>query len=423
MLINKKVQARVLERNIRYSYLDGMLYCVMMGATIPYLGLYILRFNGPPELVNLITAVQPIITCIFTLLGTAYANSFQRKKVLLMPPSVAVRLLVLVIGFIPFLPAKTHAWAFFIMWGVLYIPWAYCGLTWSPMMCNIVPEERRGRFFGTRNALTGFTTLLGTFLTGIALAKFDYLPAFTGIFTVSAICTLISFYFLAQHIEPVDWEPGEDKTKLRSDNSRMFELDWKGNLQPFTDPEFGRIFNLCCLAVFVFHIGYSMAIPLFTLRQIEQLGFGNSTVSTIATLSSLTALIGSYVGGYFSDRWGFRYVLLCSTGLALIPPLIWAVTDQLFWLYSASMLWGFTGNAYMICFLYMVLRVSPFKNRSRFLGMNTVIGNLAGALGPLLGMVLIKIPAIDIQGSLICATVIMFAGVIISSVLVRKTSI
>ncbi|HYH02450.1 MAG TPA: MFS transporter, partial [Bacillota bacterium] len=207
------------------------------------------------------------------------------------------------------------------------------------------------------------------------------------------------------------------------DNSRMFELDWKGNLQPFTDPEFGRIFNLCCLAVFVFHIGYSMAIPLFTLRQIEQLGFGNSTVSTIATLSSLTALIGSYVGGYFSDRWGFRYVLLCSTGLALIPPLIWAVTDQLFWLYSASMLWGFTGNAYMICFLYMVLRVSPFKNRSRFLGMNTVIGNLAGALGPLLGMVLIKIPAIDIQGSLICATVIMFAGVIISSVLVRKTSI
>ncbi|HEY8464891.1 MAG TPA: MFS transporter [Bacillota bacterium] len=423
MLINRKVQARLLKRNIRYSMIDGMFYAIMLGATIPYLGLYILRFNGPPELVNLITAVQPTVTCIFTLLGTAYANSFQRKKILLIPPSIAVRLLILVIAFVPFLPANIHAWAFFTLWGIFYIPSSYCGLTWSPMMCNIVPEEKQGRFFGVRNALTGFTTLLGTSFTGIALSRFPFLPAFTGTFIISFLCTAVSFYYLAKHVEPVDWEPGEDRTKVRSNNSRLFQLDLAGNLQPFLDPEYGRIFSLCCLAVFIFHIGYSMAIPLFTLRQIQQLGFSNSTVSTITILSGLTAFVGSYAGGYISDHWGFRYALLFSTTLALFPPLIWALSSRFIWLILASMLWGFSGNAYMICFSYMVLRMSPFKNRSRFVGMNTVIGNLAGALGPLISMLLVKFPNINIQGALICATAIMGAGVTIAYDLVRKTSI
>lgn len=423
MYVNKKVQYRLLERNMRYSIIDGMFYCVMLGASVPYLGPYIRWFNGPPELVNLITAVQPITTCIFTLLGTAYANSFQKKKTLLMPPSVAVRFFILLIALIPLLPAQFRALGFFIMWGVLYIPWAYCGLTWSPMICNIVPEERRNRFFGTRNALTGATTLLGTFFTGIALDRFPFLPAFTGIFAVSFLCTAISFYYLTKQVEPIDWEPGEDKKRFRTDNSRLFELDLKGNLQPFHDPEFGKIFSLCCLALFVFHIGYSMAIPLFTLRQIDQLHFAKSAVSSIATLSGLTALLGSYAAGYVSSRWGFRYVLLFSTILALIPPLVWAFTADSFWLMAASMLWGFTGSAYMVCFLFMVLQVSPFKNRSRFVGMNIVIGNLAGALGPLVGMFLIKVPALNIQGTLACAALIMLAGVVLSFILVRKTSI
>lgn len=436
MFVNKKVQYRLLERNIRYSTMDGMFFCVMMGAAIPYLGAYIRWFNGPPELVNLITAFQPIITCVFTLLGTEYANSFQKKKTLLMPPSVAVRLFVLLIAFIPFLPPhlvvtlpwkamtiELRALAFFIMWGLMYIPWAYCGLTWSPMMCNIVPEERRNRFFGTRNALTGATSLLGTFLAGIALDRFSFLPAFTGIFGISFLCTAISFYYLAKQVEPIDWEPGENKKQVRTGNARLFQLDLHGCLQPFRDPEYGQIFTFCCLALFVFHIGFSMAIPLFTLRQIDQLHFAKTAVSMIATLSGLTALAGSYAAGYVSSRWGFRYVLLFSTILALVPPVVWAFTTDSFWLTAASMLWGFTGNAYMVCFLFMVLQVSPFVNRSRFVGMNTVIGNLAGALGPLSGMFLVKIPALNIQGSLICSALIMLAGVVLSYILVRRTSI
>jgi MFS family permease len=423
MEINQKLQYRLLARNIRYSNSDGMFFSIMMGATLPYLGLYTLRFNGPDELVNLITAVQPIVLSVFTLLGTAYANSFQKKKALIMPPSVLQRLFILLIAFVPFLPSGWHAWSFFSLWALVYVPWAYSGLAWSPMMCNIVPEEMRGRFFGTRNALTGFTTLLGTFLTGVALAKLPFLQAFTGIFLVSFACTAVSYFFLAKQIEPLVPEPGETKEQMRTGNVRMFQLDLKGNLQPFQDPVYGRIFSLSCLAVFIFHVGYSMAGPLYILRQIKQLGFDNAAVSFIATATGITALVGSYVGGRASDKWGFRYVLLFSTLLCLIPPLIWAFTDRMVWLTGAAMLWGLTGNAYMICFLYMVLAVSPTKDRSRYVGMNTVIGNMAGALGPIIGIFLVKIPTVNIQGALGVATVIMLAGVFASYSVVKKTNL
>ncbi len=420
MIINRKLQLRLLSRNIRYSYIDGMAFCFMLGIANPYLGVYILRFGGPPELVSLISSVQPVVFAIVSLFGASFANSFQKKKALLIPPSIMVRLFVLGLAFIPLLPQAYRAWGFFLTWAVMNIPWAFCTLSWSPMMGHIIPEEQRGRFFGTRNALTGVTTLLGTFITGIVLSKYPFETAFTGLFAIGFISTMISMYFLALHVEPVVPEPGETKKSIRSDNSRIFELDIRPNLQPFTDPQYGSIFSLSCLAIFIFHIGYSMSVPIFTLRQVNQLALNNSLIAIIATVTAMTAFLGSYLSGRAADRYGYRYVLFFSTLLSVIPPLVWSATSRFDILVLASMLWGFTGNAYLICFTFMVLALAPRSNPSRFVAMNTVIGNLAGGLGPILGLFLVKIPWLGIQGSLIAAAAIMSLGTLLSLVLTKR---
>jgi len=74
----------------------------------------------------------------------------------------------------------------------------------------------------------------------------------------------------------------------------------------------------------------------------------------------------------------------------------------------------------MICFTFMVLAVAPRTNPSRFVAMNTVIGNLAGGLGPILGLFLVKIPWLNIEGSLMAAATIMFAGALFSAVLTKR---
>ncbi|HOP75057.1 MAG TPA: MFS transporter [Bacillota bacterium] len=420
MIINRKLQLRLLSKNIWYSYIDGMAFCFMLGIANPYLGIYILRFGGPQELVSLITSVQPIVLATVSLFGASYASSFQKKKALLIPHSILMRMFVLLFAFIPLLPHTYRAWSFFLIWAIMNIPWAFCNLSWAPMMNHIIPEEQRGRFFGTRNALTGVTTLIGTFITGVVLTKYPFDMAFSGLFAVGFISVMVSMFFLARHIEPVVPEAGESKKTIRSDNSRIFELDIRPNLQPFTDPQYGSIFSLSCLAIFIFHIGYSMAVPLFTLRQVNQLAWNNSLIAIIANVSGLTAFLGSYLSGRAADRWGFRYVLFFSTLLSILPPLIWATSTQFAILVTASMLWGFTGSAYMICFTFMVLAVAPRTNPSRFVAMNTVIGNLAGGLGPILGLFLVKIPWLNIEGSLMAAATIMFAGALFSAVLTKR---
>ncbi len=420
MQINKKLQHRLLARNIRYSYIDGMTFCFMMGTTIPYLGLYILRFNGPTELVSLIASIQPIVLSVVSLLAATYVNSFQKKKLVLMPPSLMVRLFIFFIALIPLFPNHWHAWMLFIMWGMTYIPWSFCTLSWSPMMSNIIPAEMQGKFFGTRNALTGVTTLIGTVFTGIILGKMPFLPAFSFILILSFAGTMVSLYYLNKHIEPLVPEPGETKKNYRTSNCPMFQCDFKTTIDTFRDPVYGPMFSLTSFAIFVFHIGYSMAIPLYTLRQVQELGLSNATIGLIVTLTGVAALFGSYFGGYISNRWGYRYVLLLSTLMSTIPPLVWAVTPKLPWLYLAILLWGFTGNAYMICFQYMVLAVSPFKDRSRFVAMNTVTGNLAGALGPIIGMLFTKVPFIGIRGSLVIAALFMLGGSIFSFQVAKK---
>ncbi|HOJ78844.1 MAG TPA: MFS transporter [Bacillota bacterium] len=423
MQINKKLQQRLLAKNIKYSNLDGMAFSIWTGATIPtYLGLYILRLNGTPEMVNLILAIQPFVVAIFTLLGASFANSYQRKKPILMPASLVVRLFILLIIFIPFLPQNYQAPSFLLLWGLMYIPWAYICLTWGPLISNIIPEERRGRFFGTRNTLTKFTTIIGTMYTGIVLANLEFRPAFISIITISFIFTLVSYYYLDKHIEPVVAEPGENKKNIRVGNARIIEFDLAKNLEVFKDPQYGYIFGLSCLAIFFFHIGYSMAIPLFTLRQVNELGFSNATVGLFANITALTALIGSYISGRLTDRCGFRYILLFSTIILIIPPLIWAFTANLPILMATIMLWGFAENAYVICYQFMVLEVSPYKERSRFVGMNTVIVNLAAGIGPLVGMLLMKIPNVSIRGTLIAVSLMMLVGSLLSYQVARKGS-
>lgn len=423
MIINKKIQYRLLARNTRYSYIEGMAFCFMLGTTIPYLGLYILRFNGPTELVGLISSVQPVVSTIISLLAASYVNSFQVKKKVLMLPSLLVRLSIFFIVLVPFFSSQWQAWILFIMWGIAYIPWSICGLSWSPMMSNIIPEEIQSRYFGTRNSLTGATTLLGTIFAGIVLSKMQFNPAFSIIFLISFIGTMVSFYYLSKHIEPIIPESGETKKQYRTNNCPLIQFDFKTTLNTFKDPTYGSVFSMTCLAIFIFHIGYSMAIPLFTLRQVQQLELNNTLIGLIATLTGLAALFGSYIGGWASNRWGYRYVLLFSTLLSIIPPLIWATTSRMAWLLVASSLWGLTGNAYMICFQYMVLAVSPFKDRSRFVAMNTVTGNLAGALGPIIGMVLAKLSFLGIQGSLVIAALFMFGGAIFSIKVSKESTI
>ncbi len=420
MQINKKLQHRLLARNIRYSYIDGMTFCFMMGTTIPYLGLYVLRFNGPTELVSLIASIQPIVLSVVSLLAASYVNSFQKKKLVLMAPSLWVRLFIFFIAMIPLFPKQWHAWMLFMMWGMTYIPWSFCTISWSPMMSNIIPKEIQGKFFGTRNAFTGATTLLGTIFAGIVLSKIPFLPAFSFIFILSFAGTMVSLYYLGKHVEPIVPEPGETKKNYRTNDCPLFQFDFKTTIGTFKDPIYGPMFSLTSFAIFIFHIGYSMAIPLYTLRQVQELGLDNATIGLIATLTGVAALFGSYWGGHTSNRLGYRYVLLFSTLTAVIPPLIWAVTPILPWLYLAAALWGFTGNAYMICFQFMVLAVSPFKDRSRFVAMNTVTGNMAGALGPIIGMFFTKIPFLGIRGSLVIAAFFMLGGAIFSFQVAKK---
>lgn len=423
MAVNRKLQYELLDLNTRYSFIDGIGFSIMMGATAPYIGLFILRLNGSSELVNLVASLQPIIVSVISLLGASYANNLTRTHPALMRHSLALRLFFPLIACIPLFYPSVRAGVFFALWLLIYIPWGMCGLLWSPMISTMIPEENRGRFFGTRNAVTGITTLLGTLLTGVALAKLPFSIAFSLAFGVSFASTMVSLYYLNKQIEPLLPEPDEAliiDPETVPKISYWRNLDLKANFQTFTHPQCGYLFSLCCVTLFIFHIGFSMAGPLFTLRQIQQLNLNNGAIATIATLTSLTALFGSYAGGIASERWGYRYVLLGSTLLATVPPLIWALSGSYFWLIIGAMGWGFIGNAYFICFFYMVLAFSPDENRARFVAMNTVVGNLAGAIGPFLGMFLIKIPWLGIQGALVGASIIMLFGAAFSYYVAKK---
>ena len=78
------------------------------------------------------------------------------------------------------------------------------GPPWSSMMADLTPPEVRGSYFGMRNRIGGFVTLVFSFVTAGLLQVFtgNTRLAFTIIFLGAMSGRLISLFFLSRMSEP-----------------------------------------------------------------------------------------------------------------------------------------------------------------------------------------------------------------------------
>src|SRR5262245_35935115 len=90
-------------------------------------------------------------------------------------------------------------WVFLLISFFTTLGNALCGVAWSASMSELVPLGIRGKFFGTRNMMFGFWTLVVVLLAGKLV---DYhensLRAFGIIFAAGAAARLLGLYFMTR---------------------------------------------------------------------------------------------------------------------------------------------------------------------------------------------------------------------------------
>ena len=258
---------------------------------------------------------------------------------------------------------------------------AVCGVAWSASISELVPLNIRGKYFGTRNLMFGFWSLVAVLVAGQLAEQFGNAVWIFGIvFSIAAFARLIGLFFL---------------TRMKFPSRVMEPQPQRAPLETFTavfrDRNFMRLLLFTGLFGFFFNIGQ----PFYSVFVLKELSFTLRHLVALTTLQTIGLLISLRTWGLLVDRFGNKPVML---------------TTALTWLTFAGASWCFAspahhGHLYATYFITgfmiagfqnvgqfnLMIKMVPSENRAHYLSVYFSFTNLLIALGPLTGGLVLRL--------------------------------
>jgi MFS family permease len=364
------------DRSLRISVIEGSFATVHIAITIGALVTgYALMLGASDFQLGLLAALNALSTAGSVISAQLLGRLGSRRKLTVLSATIgrAVWAGLCLLPFIKLLPGIRLA-AFFV---IVFLGNTLINIgnnAWLSWMTDLVPLERRGRYFGMRSTVLGAVTMLTNYGAG---RLFDHMKqaglearGFALIFGIAAACALAAGIILNRQ-----WEPplkGERPLPVRD----ILVI-------PFRNEGFRRLllFYIC------WSLSTSVAGPFFGAHMIKNLYMPYSVIALYSIVAGILNLTTQPLWGKIIDRVGNRPVLLFNLAGIFLLPLFWLFATRTFYLpiWIDAFLTGLFWPGFNLAGFNLVLSTAPEQNRTSYLGMYTMTTGLAVFLGSLTG--------------------------------------
>lgn len=373
----------VLRASLRSSVKDAVAWSVMQGAGANYLTPFII-LGGSGLLRVAAFSGLPLLAGAFVQLWAANVTDTIGRRNRMIVPSALIQ----AFGWLPiclaiFLPQNVGYWVMLAAY-ILHVGLANSSLpAWQSLMGDLVPVDRRGRYFGVRNALSGAVLMLSFWAAGGWLTQCDRPggPALFGLsgrdfgflvlFAVACVARFISAWYLSRVYEP--------EYRLHQ-SDRFTLLDF---IRRAPKAHFGRFVFYCTIV----HAGFGFMGPFIGWYLLDQLHFTPAAYATIAA-ASLAANFGTQpLWGRLLDRIGSKRVLAIG-GIGVVPiPFLWLLcSGSSVWPYVGVMIYdGIASAAFFSAMSNYLFDVVTPPKRARCVAYNALFLAIGGTLGTFAG--------------------------------------
>jgi MFS family permease len=336
-------------------------YALMLGANDFHLGL-----------VSAFTALSTIAA----ILGAQWVGLLGRRKPLSVVCSAGGRALWTILCLLPFVPFS-HGTRLALMLTTIFIGNSLVNLSgtgWLSWMTDLVPLERRGRYFGLRNTVLGAVAMVTSFGAGWILDR--YIAAglrpqgLATIFGFAAAAALVAGVVLTRQWEP----PLRGEVPLP-----MIETIRR----PFANRRFRRLLIFAIL----WATATGVSSPFFGAHMIKNLHMSFSMIAVYSILAGVLNLLSLPIWGKVIDRVGNRPVLVCCLLGVFFLPLLWlfATPTNLLPIWLDAALTGVFWPGFTLASFNLVLATAPEENRTAYLAVQTMVVGIATFLASLFG--------------------------------------
>jgi len=373
---------RQLLLSLKYCVIEGCFSVPMLNLTtgnLPFLIGFAVKALGWHDTAIGFLAATPFI-CLFLQPPIAY---WLQKRLslyeIMLVMFVFNALPWTLVAWFPTMGRNVH-WVFPLIVMVSTLSNSVCGVVWSAAVSDLVPLPMRGRYFGTRNMMFGFWTLVVVLTAGQVADHFgNSMRAFGIIFALAATARMVGLFFLTRmKFPPSVMQPRPQSSPYTALAGVL--RDWNFiRLLVFTG-----LFGLCL----------NLGSPFYSVYVLKELPLSLGDLTVLTTIATLGGLLSLRTWGRLSDRFGNKPVMLtCALTWLTTAIVCWLISGpqryhQLYFNYFVTgfMLAGFQ----QIGQFNLMIKMVPAENKAHYISIYLSVTNMLIALGPVIGGIILQ---------------------------------
>lgn len=299
----------------------------------------------------------------------------RRKAILILSLIDAVCWLPLIAILLFFKPINPlwiiPCWVLNLIPGMLYQP------ARSAWLADLVPADTRGRYFGLRSAISGAAYLVSFYIMGyvLELSAGQMLNGFVIVFLISFIAGLASFTIY---------------TRIQKANT-VVEKEKDFGFFDFLGETRQRNLGRFILFVALFQFAVYLATPFFVIYMLRDLHLNYMVYAMIFSAEFVAKVMIATLWGRYADKSGNLKVMRIVSFAIPFVPLLWLVSQNVFYLVLVQLFSGACGAGFELCSSNFIYEAAPQGKRLKYIAYYKALSTFFMALGALAGAYLLGI--------------------------------
>jgi len=372
-------ESELKKKSLDVSIKEGSAASFSAGVANSYLTPYALALNAQPIHIGLLSSLSGLLSPLAQFFGSKLIGKYHRKKIVLafVLLQALTWLPIAALAYLYFKGAATNylLYSLIILFTIVSIFGSLSYPAWFSWMGDIVPKDKKGKYFSKRNLVTGIVeisaVLVGLAILGPLEKKGYAIMGFGILFFLAFLFRLVSYIFFSQQYSPA-----------------RFKIGRENHISTSTLLKQNKNFKKFSLYQAIFHIAIMIASPFFAVYMLQDLQFSYPMYISVVLSSTIFYLLFLPLAGKFSDKYGNLKLMYISNFAFILGPLLWLIfKTPLTIIIFPQIVSGIANAAFVIAFTNFTYNTVKPKylgagvaHLNIMVGIGTFIGSIIGGI-------------------------------------------
>lgn len=359
---------------LKLSVVEGSIWSIMAGFGDMFVQPFAIFLKAGNQAIALLSTMPALVGSLAQMVGAAWTDRLGRRRNFILPFATLQAFLFLPLFLVPYLVPGIAVTSVVWIAALSIIAANVAGPAWTSMMGEMVPEDRRGDYFGHRSRVIIMAIFGANLLAGGCLFVFQRLHhlwlGFALIFSIACVARLVSTRLLSLHYDPPYRPPPEAYFSF---------WDFIRRLPRSNFARFALYLALMMGAI-------NVAAPFFAAYMLRDLHWSYAQFTLNNAMSLFTQFFMVRWWGRIGDRHGNRVVIVATSLILPVLPILWLFSTNFYYLLGVQFVAGIGWSGFTIATQNFTLDAVSRHKRARVASYMSILnGMFSLAGGSLLG--------------------------------------